>query len=183
MIYQFRKGFAIRNVDAQTVGDELYRIRKVNDDRLTPEAVVKSAAEGDSAIHNCFTWDTEKAAYLHNLSEARTLIKSVVIVQNGKRAIPKPAYFNVTVAIPDETEAAEKSERYYQLTTEMEYGSLEYRSAVNSALRELSSALMTVQQLWDMAPKGKRMLFERVKGLVRNARELLIDMLPPKDLE
>src|SRR5207302_1962541 len=73
MIYQFRKGFSIRNVEAQIVGDELYRIRNANDGKLRPEDVVQWAAELDSPIHACFTWGSEQAAHLFRLQEARVL--------------------------------------------------------------------------------------------------------------
>lgn len=78
MIFQFRHGNTYRGLDAETVGNELERIRRANDGKLPTAEIVRWAAEADSPIHKAFTWDTERAAAAYRLDEARDLVRAVV---------------------------------------------------------------------------------------------------------
>jgi hypothetical protein len=50
---------------------------------LMPEEVLEAARNENSALHNEFTWDKNKAAYAYNLWEARQLIARVQIEDDG----------------------------------------------------------------------------------------------------
>lgn len=45
--------------------------------RLTPEEVVRHAADSSSPLHAYFEWDDSVAAHAHRISQARDLISSV----------------------------------------------------------------------------------------------------------
>src|SRR5690606_1315589 len=118
----------INGVDAQTAGKELERIREANDGRLRPEDVVVSAQKQDSPLHAIFTWDDSKAANEYRLSQARRLIRLVVI---ERKDMDVPAFFNVTTTVKqspagsgdtDESEdtAPPTPIRYYQSSVVLE---------------------------------------------------------------
>lgn len=186
MIYQFRTGFSITKVDAQTVGDELERIRNAHDGKLRTEEVVQWAAEPDSPIHECFTWDNERAANSFRLVEARTLIKSVVII-GDKRSEPKPAYWNVSVAAIKDDDALEdaepKTERYYQSSAVIADDPREFVSVLNSLLKDMTSALFSIEQLITVAPGSRKMSLKSVRDYVMGARRALTEMVPAKFLK
>jgi hypothetical protein len=72
---------------------ELEKIRDANPDGLlTTEATVESATVEDSPIHCEFTWDNEIAGHQHRLTQARTLIRMVKVINPSdvqKRSVPK----------------------------------------------------------------------------------------------
>lgn len=146
-----------------------------------PDEVIRWAAEDDSPLHNCFTWDTERAAREHNLFEARQLIKSVVVVyKEGDK--PQPAYWNVSVRTsPDTTESTEeKGERYYQSAAVVAKNPVEYQAALAVMLRELSSAHKGLEQLRKIAPRGTKTKIDRATGQVKSAHDEL-EKLKPDD--
>jgi hypothetical protein len=79
--YQFRNGWRVAGVDAQTVGDELHRIYQDNGE-LTAPLVVDEARPDDAALHPAFEWNDEVAAELHREHQARTMIRSVEIIRD-----------------------------------------------------------------------------------------------------
>lgn len=73
-VYQWKQG-SFFSGNAQKIGEELEGLPV-----KTPEAIVRAAKKKRSAMHECFTWDTEEAAKQWNLQEARSLIGSIVTV-------------------------------------------------------------------------------------------------------
>ena len=67
------------NVSAQKVGEELELIERQNGE-ITPQAVVDKARPEDSVMHKCFEWDDETAAEKYRLSQARSLIRCIVVI-------------------------------------------------------------------------------------------------------
>lgn len=61
---------------AAAVFDEI----RERDGVLTPAGVVDASRDPDAPLHGDFTWDDERAAELHRQSEARSLIRSLVVV-------------------------------------------------------------------------------------------------------
>ena len=78
MIYRFRVGFQLAG-DPQTVGETLEALRTRNGGQLTPEDVVVEAAKRRSVLRSYFEWDDTEAARQHRLSQARYLIRAVVV--------------------------------------------------------------------------------------------------------
>lgn len=64
---------------------ELEDIRRQGGGVLHPEAVVRFAADPDTALHGCFEWDDAEAAHQHRLEQARGIIRvAVSVIQEGK---------------------------------------------------------------------------------------------------
>lgn len=96
-VYDFRRGRTIKNVNAQSVGEELERIRR---DRgsLKPEFVLDEATNEGSPLHSAFEWDDAAAAHSHRINQARRLITSIRIL-NPPTSKPTVAF--VSVKTPD----------------------------------------------------------------------------------
>lgn len=56
----------------------LREIASANNGVLLPERVVEAARPKESPLHDCFTWDDDKAAHEYRLWQARTLIRTTV---------------------------------------------------------------------------------------------------------
>lgn len=54
---------------------------------LTPEGVVAKATPPESALHQYFEWDNEKAGHKYRVDQARTLIRRVVF-EVSSREVP-----------------------------------------------------------------------------------------------
>lgn len=54
-------------------------------DEITPINVLEKARDEKSELHKCITWDVEKAALKCQLSEARKIIQSFVIVHKDSK--------------------------------------------------------------------------------------------------
>jgi hypothetical protein len=75
--------------------DAIKEIHKIagRSGKLTPEMVIDAAADKNSPLHECFTWDNSEAAAKWRIEEARELIRSVRIeVQVEERTIRSVAY-------------------------------------------------------------------------------------------
>ena len=77
MVYEWRDG-ARYGLDAQKVGGRLARIQAKHGG-VTAELVVKDAQAKSSPLHGGFEWDDKRAAHLHRLQEARSIIRSIVV--------------------------------------------------------------------------------------------------------
>ncbi|MDB5444979.1 MAG: hypothetical protein JWQ97_296 [Phenylobacterium sp.] len=92
----WREGAHVR-LDANKAGREMEDIRRRNGDRLTPEAVLERARSANSALHEHFEWDNDKAAEQHRLGQAGELIRSIQIDVSKSNLEIKPirAFVNV----------------------------------------------------------------------------------------
>lgn len=84
MAYRFRLGGegAIASAHprkAQAVGETLARISKQNDGVIAARDVVAEARADASPLHEFFTWDDTAAAREHRLTQAKKLVKAVVV--------------------------------------------------------------------------------------------------------
>ena len=66
---------------ADAVTEELRRIAGENGGVLKAEAVIESASEPDSILHDKFTWDDTEAAREYRLWQARQLIRCTVVFE------------------------------------------------------------------------------------------------------
>ena len=63
---------------------ECLKLKKKNEfNMLMPKEVLEAARDEKSAMHDKFTWNKDKAAYAHNLWEARQLVSDVNLEING----------------------------------------------------------------------------------------------------
>jgi len=75
MVYQWKAGAHFK-ADANAVAAELASIGS----QIRPTAVVQKAKSKKSAMHNCFEWDDGIAANEYRLTQARSLLRSIVTV-------------------------------------------------------------------------------------------------------
>lgn len=98
-IYRFRPGVSV-DVDAQTAGESLERIREANGGALRPCDVVEDARPEDSPLHPAFEWDDSIAAEEHRRAQARRLISGLRIVTVTPEG-PQRIQAFVSVASPE----------------------------------------------------------------------------------
>jgi hypothetical protein len=77
MVYKWKDTIRFK-ADVEKVGKELEQI-----DRRDPKSVVFFAEDEKSELHKCFTWDDHKAAHYWRLEEARTVIQSIIVVDDA----------------------------------------------------------------------------------------------------
>lgn len=132
MTYQYRSGFSIPSVPAETAAEELNRIRE-EAGQLTTEAVIEAARPDDAPLHNAFEWDDSVAAEEYRKAQARKLLKGIVIVVENHE--PTPMHFHIT------TEDGGRYEPAAHLMTD--------KDLFNSALSELQSKVTAAQRAVD----------------------------------
>jgi|GEM_PF-1761930 len=103
--YTFKAGTRY-GIEAQIVGEELERIQKEHN-VITPRAVVDAARPDDAPIHPVFEWRDEVAAERYRHWQARTLIKSITVIeQRDGKDVETTVYVHVPAASPQQQEDA-----------------------------------------------------------------------------
>lgn len=111
---------------------------------VQPQTVVEESRPPDAPLHECFEWDDATAAAIHRDSQARYLLRSLVVVyrqQNGEhtppiRAMVKLEDSNDAPALSEEEAGAVAPYVYIPLNVVMEAGALRERY-VRQAFRDL----------------------------------------------
>lgn len=174
MVYKFRQNGAIflkSNVDAQAVGEELAAIRK-GQGKLESREVLERAKDSYSPLHPCFTWDDGIAADAYRLSQARSLIKSIVKVQfEGDE--PTQVYYNVVVRNTND-DGEEVKEQYYQDVVVFADNPREYEAAHKVLIKELESAKRSLDGLESIAPPRERKKIQKAKRHTEAAHAALV---------
>lgn len=101
--YAWKPG-ASCNLDPQVVGEELDRLAGQSPGpipHVTPESVVEAARPKDAPLHPALTWDDAKAAELHRLNEARTLVRAVRVEKDDSTVSKVPQFVSVRVQAID----------------------------------------------------------------------------------
>lgn len=171
MVYKFRPNgtFLKSNVDPQIIGEELAAIR-ADIGKLESREVLERAKDIDSPLHPCFTWDDGIAADYYRVSQARSLIKSIVKVQfEGDE--PTPVYYNVVVRTTDDS-GTETTQQYYQDAVVITPN--EYKGAHDIMLKELMSAQKGLEGLEKIAPHKERRKIQRAKKHTEAAHAALV---------
>ena len=97
MIYKYRPGTRM-NVKASVAGPALLKVREKHG-QLSPDAVLTEARAKRHPLHPAFEWDDKRAATAHRKAQARALIRSIVMVQEGDEdALPVRLFVNVNDA-------------------------------------------------------------------------------------
>jgi flagellar basal body rod protein FlgC len=90
---------------------ELEKLTKKGRGVLTPRAVVEAARNPESALHDRFTWDDDKAADQWRLEQARQLIRSVTVdIVRSRVTINAVAY------VPQADKKSAKAQGYRRTT-------------------------------------------------------------------
>ncbi len=170
MIYQFKSGahYGGKGADPQQVGEELEKTR-TQYGKLTADIVVHKATSPKSSMHGLFTWDNEEAARQHRLTEARLLLRSVVVVSAEEDAEPERAFWAVSVKEAEDEPAV----RYYQSAEVISRNPKEYSSALQMMLQELVGAQASIKQLNNLAPKSDRPKIRTATSHLQEAHRVL----------
>ena len=145
--YEFRNGARIKGgVDAQTVGDELDRIRDKHNG-ITPQDVVDESAPADAPLNPCFTWDDVEAANEYRKVEARSIVRSVRVVYPDKKET-EPAFVHVK---REETVDGEETGGYYERASTVVQNFNLYDNAWRAAQDRLGAAAHALDDLERMA--------------------------------
>lgn len=94
MHYEFKYGFRPRAVKADVVASELERVKEAHGE-LKAEHVFEDARPKEAPLHGEFEWDGKKAIRELGLIRARTLIRSVVIVDAEPNKQPSRVWVNI----------------------------------------------------------------------------------------
>jgi hypothetical protein len=79
----------------QKIGEALATIAAASNGHLTPKAVVSEARNNRSVLHRHFEWDDAVAAEAFRLDQARTLIRSIRVVDDENDETP-PAWVSIS---------------------------------------------------------------------------------------
>lgn len=80
--------------DPQKIGEALAKITADHSGRLTPENVVGAAQQKSHVLHKHFEWDDATAAHHYRLDQARTIIRSIKVVDEETEET-QPAFVSV----------------------------------------------------------------------------------------
>ena len=144
MTYQW-KVQGIMPVDAQTAGNELQRIYE-RDGVIEPETVVLESQTPSAPLHSCFEWDDEKAAHKYRITQAQTIIRSIVVVEEAKQPETRAfvnvqrEYHPVSVVVrnPEKREILLQNALNELRWFERKYNTLQELSNVFAAIKEVT---------------------------------------------
>ena len=144
MTYQWKVP-GIMPVDAQTAGNELQRIYE-RDGVIEPETVVAESKTPSAPLHSCFEWDDEKAAHKYRITQAQTIIRSIVVVDEAKQPETRAfvnvqrEYHPVSVVVrnPEKREILLQNALNELRWFERKYNTLQELSNVLAAIKEVT---------------------------------------------
>ena len=155
-IFKAKEGASFGEDKAQIYGEELEKLQKINDGKLTPKYVVEVAKDKSSPIHDFFEWDNNKASEKWRLHQARQLLNSIeiVITYNGKKEEIR-RYFNITKVEEDNDdtkrvyiimEEALSNPKYKKQILQRALEEIEYWQKKYSQYKELSMIFKSIEK-------------------------------------
>jgi hypothetical protein len=148
MTYNFRNGYRAA-VSAEIAGTELDRIQRDNGE-LTAQLVVDESRPDDAPLHPAFEWNDAIAAEEHRKHQARTMIRSIQVAEDGNPA--EPVYVHI------------KSAGSYVPTGEVVQRLDLYEEAYRDAQSRLAAAALAVQRLARAAEKLRPRALSRIQS-------------------
>ena len=115
---------------------------------VQPSRLVEKARPKSSPAHAGFTWDEPKAAYMYNLIEARSWIRTVHIVPAAKAPAERMVHIPATERIDDSKEGT-----YKPISIVCEQVD-EFERARQEVVTKINSLLYSLREL-DRAADGK----------------------------
>ena len=166
MVYKFNQGRF--SGDAEEAFDALETIRATHDGQLRSVDVVRTAEDKKSTLHRHFEWDDSIAAESQRRQTARSLVRSIVIVEEKQKTV-NPVFINVAIENSDG-----KKERYYQL---MEVATKdEWESAIDGLRMHIANISINVEAIKKFAKTRSQ---KRKAKLVGDGVELIHRAISP----
>jgi hypothetical protein len=136
--YQYKTNRSVTGLEAQTVGEELERIREVRGE-LTPPAIVHESQPRTAVLHNAFEWNDATAAHEYRLHQARNIVSTVTVVRENTEGneISVPGFVSISVPSEDEedTEDEQETSRRQYLPVDEVISNQEFRAQALQTLR------------------------------------------------
>lgn len=160
--YYWKSSFD-RGGDPQVVGEALDALGHKNGDRLVASAVVDAARPPDSVLHRYFEWDDVRAAELHRESQARLVIRSLVVV-NDDTGVEMPSFIAVVEQVGGEEQRAYVSSARVLATPELTAQVLERAHDDMEKWRERYGHFRQLAKIADQAQLELRSLMESAEA-------------------
>lgn len=152
MVYAWKQPGRI-SVPADVAGAELNRIRAEQGRFFTPAAVVHASRPEDAPLHPAFEWNDAKAAQAHRETQAKEIIRSIVVVP-ADQSDAEPVRAFVSVQLEDE------GHRYTTTTHALAVADLR-EQVLAQALRDMQAFQRRYGQFLDLS--GVREAFDRAR--------------------
>lgn len=163
MIYTFKASSRVTGVDPQVVGEELERIRS-DYGILQTKTVVDEARPETAPLHPAFEWDDEVAAEHYREHQARSLIKSVLVINPDTKA-KEPMYVHVTM-VDDER----KPVHYYQSVNDALKSEAEWAAAVAGLKSKMADIANSLASLAQVAGDERKERLAQTQSLVQQTQ-------------
>jgi len=154
--YQTFRG--AKKASATKIGRALKKIQdEAPGEKGYPQRVVEAARDADHVLHPHFTWDDWEAAEAYRREEARTIIRSIQVVDDEGDA--KPAFLSVNL---------KDGHRYHSIDAVMASAELQM-AILTSAERDLSAFQRRYRDLSDICEDVQRAR-DKVRGRIEGAQ-------------
>lgn len=155
LVAKWKSGFeSLHKADAQKVAEEILSIG----DSATPQEIVDKAQDESTELHKCFTWDDTEAAVKWRQSEARQIVRHLVIQRPAEQDKGAPELRFFFKAEPGEG---------YRPTTLIVRREDEYLALLQRALGELRAFQKKYSILSDY--EELRKLIDAIEGAIEAA--------------
>jgi hypothetical protein len=161
MVYNWKSGSRVKG-DPQKVGEELEALPDKN-----ASSVVRAAKKSKGELHNCFEWDTDKAAEEYWLEQARLILRSIVIVTEPEKKDEEPVVYRAyePIRYRDEDDKLDKEMTYVPVRKMLTDPELRVQVA-NRLLSMIGEAEETAKNYMHLSTA-----FKRTWEKLREARE------------
>ena len=101
-------------------------------DSFTPEDIVEYATDSNPELHKCFLWDDQEAAHRYRLTQAREIIRSIVVISEKKDESSDSIMMRAIVS-------TNNNDTTYEPITVTIRNEDSYQKLLNEAMRELET--------------------------------------------
>lgn len=151
MKYRFREGASVPGISAEDAAGEFDRLYTKHG-KITSGILVDESRPKSSLFHGGFEWNDKKAAHEHRLSQARNIIRCVVVVDEEKNE-SAPLYVHVRTS--DETRDPKSREGEYHPATVVVANVDMFEMALSELESKVSAAVRAVEGLKRAAEKSE----------------------------
>lgn len=117
---QYKWGKRSFPVAAQVAAEEIERLREQNGGSVSAPDILASAAPESSPLHPCFQWDDQMAAHQYRLTQARDILRHVVVIVHDEDKQETSEVRAFVAYEPEEGPGENYREKYTHVKTAME---------------------------------------------------------------